>query len=91
VKQHEADQLAAQWERRVLRFGYVLWLGMLPVLGVILYVVFSAGYHPVPHSTPPVFSCASENAALAPLGAGGQIAPMCGDTPYPAVSPAGGG
>jgi hypothetical protein len=33
-------------------------------------------YHPVP------FSCSQEAQTLAPIDAGGQIAPLCGQSPY---------
>jgi hypothetical protein len=32
---------------------------------------------------PPDFNCSSALASMSPLGAGGQIAPLCGATPYP--------
>lgn len=83
MKQHEIDALAAAAEKRVMRFGRYMWFLILPVLSVVLFLVFSAHQPPPRHYRAPVFNCASENASLSALDAGGQIAPLCGDTPYP--------
>ena len=90
MKQYDIEQMAVAAERRVMRFGRWMWFLILPVLFVLLFLKFSADQPPPHHPHPPVFSCASENAALAPLGAGGQIAPLCGDSTYP-DAPADGG
>jgi len=63
-----------------------MWLLVFPALALILYLcVFATGHHPSPPVHPQPFSCHSEMSALAPLGAGGQIAPLCGATPYPSI------
>lgn len=90
MKQWDIDQMAARAERRVMLFGKWMWFLILPALSVVLFLVFSANQPPPRHLHPPVFSCASENAALAPLGAGGQIAPLCNNAQYP-DAPAGDG
>lgn len=54
----------------------------------LLFGVFVPGYHPrVSVPEPTSFSCSAELASLAPLGAGGQIAPLCGQTANPEVTP----
>jgi energy-converting hydrogenase Eha subunit F len=54
----------------------------------LLFGVFLPESHPsasTPHPVP--FSCQSEMASLAPLDAGGQIAPLCGQAAYPKGTP----
>lgn len=81
MKQYEADQIAAAWTLKVKRFSMSLWFFFFPVLGVVLYIVFSSGYHPPVRHAPPAFSCASQRADDTVLGDGGSIAPLCGETP----------
>jgi hypothetical protein len=84
MRQDEAERLAAAHVRTMRRFGLLMWLVILPALGLFLYLgVFAPGYHPQRHSAPPTFSCSSQRAASQVLGDGGAIAPLCGNTPYP--------
>ncbi len=83
MKQSDVDALVARQARVARRFGMWLW-ALTPILGLVLYFgYFSPHHHPVVHRPAQPFSCASENARLSNIGAGGQIAPLCGDTPYP--------
>jgi predicted metal-dependent hydrolase len=86
VKQSELDVLIARRERKVRRFFLWLWLVILPALGLVLYFgYFAPNYHPSHVDPPqvPTYNCASAAAALSNIDAGGQIAPLCGATPYP--------
>jgi len=84
-------EIAAQWARndraaaarvsRVRLFRIWMWV-IIPALGVVLYCALAAGYHPV-RAAPRPFSCAAVAASLQQLGAGWQIAPLCGQAPYP--------
>lgn len=84
MKQSDVDALAAKHARNIKVFGLWLWLVILPVLGTIIYFGYLApNYHPSPHVYPQPITCADMATEPDPLGAGGQIAPLCGNTPYP--------
>jgi hypothetical protein len=72
---------------RAGRFSVAVWAGLpaIPVLIVVLVAAFSHHATPQPHPAP--WSCASLVASLAPVDGGQQIAPVCGQTPYPEVTP----
>lgn len=93
MKQSDLDMLVARRERKVRRFFLWLWLFLFPVGGLCLYLfVFAPSYHPhhVNYPQVPTYNCASAAASLSNIDAGGQIAPLCGATPYP-DNPGGGG
>jgi hypothetical protein len=85
VKQSELDALVARRALRANRFFRMLWFVILPGLGLVLY--FGVFSHDQPrHVDPPqvpTYNCASAAASLANIDPGGQIAPLCGATPYP--------
>jgi hypothetical protein len=56
---------------------------------VLLAAVALAGCTSTAASAPPPpdFNCSSALASMSPLDAGGQIAPLCGATPYPSAPP----
>jgi hypothetical protein len=70
------------------RLTVVAWAAIIPALAGILFgfwigaqarsqAAHAAHVHPAP------WSCASELAKIAPVDGSGQIAPVCGATPYP--------
>ena len=70
-----------------MRKLFALW----PLVSLALLVSMVAGCASnttSPPAQPQPFSCSSEMSALAPVGGGGQIAPLCGATPY-STPPAG--
>lgn len=85
MKQSDIDAVIAQREKRVRRFFLWLWLFVFPIGGLIMVLVYSHNYHPHQFNPPqvPTYNCQAAAAALANIDAGGQIAPLCGATPYP--------
>lgn len=67
-------------------FVVVVWVTL--TLTVVSIILLTAALSPNPHKPPPApapWSCASERAKVALADAGGQIAPVCGETPYPSA------
>jgi hypothetical protein len=91
VKLSEAEQEQQAHVRNVLHFKWWLWFFFFPVLGTVLFPVFSSGEPPAVQHAPPAFSCASQRAEDTVLGDGGSIAPLCGETPDPVVPVSDGG
>jgi len=72
------------------RFTVACWTVIISlVLGIITgYAIgMSARPHPVKAYHPAPWSCASVLAKLSVIDGGGAIAPVCGQTPYPEVTP----
>ena len=89
MKQSDLDALIALREKRIRNFFLWLWLVVFPVLGLVMYLFYSAQpspAHPEPAQTP-TYNCQAEAKSLANIDAGGQIAPLCGGTPYPTNEP----
>lgn len=85
MKQSDLDVLIARREKRVKRFFLLMWLVVFPAGGLAMFLWFSHDYHPSHFDPPqaPTYNCQSAAASLANIDAGGQIAPLCGATPYP--------
>ena len=84
MKRSELEALQARQARNKKLFGQWMWWFILPVLSIVIYFFFIApGYHPPVRGAYHPVTCAQLNAQPDPLDAGGQIAPLCGDTPYP--------
>lgn len=56
---------------------------LVTVVSVIVILIAAGSRRPSSHPAPAPWSCASVNADVSVLDAGGQIAPVCGNTPYP--------
>jgi hypothetical protein len=65
-------------------FVVVVWVTLaLAFASFILLMVALNPHQHKPLPAPAPWSCASERAKVALVDAGGQIAPVCGETPYP--------
>lgn len=66
---------------------FFLFFVVFPIIGLVL--LFGSFIHKsYPHitPTPTSWSCSQDNAQFAPVDGGDQIAPLCGNTPYPTAT-----
>lgn len=69
-------------------FVVAVWVSLVLLIVTVVWLTFAL-YTP-PHKkapSPGPWNCQSELEKVAKADAGGQIAPVCGTTPYPAVLP----
>jgi len=65
-------------------FVVAVWGSLALLVVTVVWLAFALYTPPVkPPPGPAPWSCQSELAKVAPADAGGQIAPVCGQVPYP--------
>ena len=87
IQRERREQFHRETKRRMLVGGFVL--GGLTLLILLVAWIAAPRSGPAPHPAP--FSCSSMNATYATIDAGGQVAPLCGATPYDDTLPPDGG
>lgn len=71
-------------------FVVVFWVSLLLFAVTVVWVAIAISPHPhVPPPRPVPWSCEEELKKIALVDGGGQIAPVCGQSPYP-DAPSGG-